>query len=260
MSGHIRLIVVFGLAIVMLVVLLPIHLLALLFAKLGWVRPAGTIPVIFHRVLLKLFGVRLTVKGNLERSRPLLLVANHVSWLDIPVLGALAPLSFVAKSEMRSWPLFGNLARLQRTVFVERNLRRTAQIQANEVAERMTAREIMVLFPEGTTSDGNRLLPFKTPIFEASKIALAASPVEQAMVQPIAVHYTHLHGLPLGRADRPHVAWPGEVGLAESLLPLVARGALDVTLHLGEPIPLTETSNRKIVAAQSAQSIRDLMV
>lgn len=259
--------VIFALALV-LVVLLPFHLLILGGAKIWTLfggksaggSLTGLMPMLFHRAVLLCMGVRLTLHGTISKDRPLLLVANHVSWLDIVVLGAVAPLSFVAKSEMRSWPIFGQLAMLQRTVFVERDERRRAGIQAGEIADRMTAREIMVLFPEGTTSDGMGLLPFKTPLFEAAKIALAKSPVTEAMVQPVALRYSHLSGMPMGRAEMPHVAWPGEIGLGESLLPIIARGAMDVAVHLAQPITMDENANRKLVAAQASAAIRQMLL
>jgi len=239
--------------------MVPLQLLALLIAKTGWRTPAGIIPVIFHRGALKILGVRIHRDGRLTEKRPLLIVANHVSWLDIVVLGTIRPLSFVAKSDMEDWPFFGTLAKLQRTVFIRREERRTAGQQANMIAERMTAREIVVLFPEGTTTDGNALSPFKTPLFEAAKLALKESPVETAAVQPCAIQYSHLHGLTIGRADRTHVAWPGEIGLGESLLDIAAAGALDVTVHVGEPIELTEQSNRKKVALQAVDALREML-
>ncbi|MGI9366268.1 MAG: lysophospholipid acyltransferase family protein [Rhizobiaceae bacterium] len=259
MISKLRIVVILLLSLAVLVILLPFQLLGLLLAGLGWTWLAGLVPMLFHRSVLFIVGIRLTLHGKLEKKRPLLLVANHLSWLDIVVLGAVAPLSFVAKSEMARWPVFGTLAKLQRTVFVEREDRRRSHHQANEVADRMTAREVMVLFPEGTTSDGNQLLQFKTSLFEAAKIALARSPVETAAVQPAAIDYTHLHGLPMGRAGRPHVAWPGELGLAESLLPVIREGALDVTVHLGETITLTDTSSRKTVAQEAVSSIRSML-
>ncbi|NKB53175.1 MAG: 1-acyl-sn-glycerol-3-phosphate acyltransferase [Rhizobiaceae bacterium] len=259
MIANLRFVWVMVLAALVLLALAPLQLIGILLAKLGWTQLASLVPVLFHKAILKIFGVRLTLDGQIVKDRPLLLVSNHVSWLDIPVYGAIAPLCFVAKSEMSSWPLFGTMAKLQRTVFVRREDRRNSHQQANEVADRLTAREVMVLFPEGTTTDGNRLEPFKTSLFEAAKIALNKSPVETAMVQPAAIDYTHLHGLPLGRAKRPHVAWPGELDLPESFIPLVKAGALDVTIRLGEPIILTQTSNRKIIARDATNSIRTML-
>lgn len=259
MMGTIRMVLALTASVIVLLILLPFHLFALLLTRFGYAQFAGVFPVLFHRCVLFFFGVRLKVEGTLARERPLLLVSNHVSWLDIVVLSAVAPLSFIAKSEMRTWPLFGTLARLQRTVFINRDNRRTAGIQAGDIALRMAAREVMVLFPEGTTSDANQLLPFKTPLFEAAKIALAASEMELALVQPIAINYTSLHGLHLGRAGRPHVAWPGEIGLGESLSAIVRTGALDVIVHVSTPIPLDQFSNRKEIAAQSAAAIRAMI-
>ena len=259
MIGHLRFAWALLVAIVMLLLLLPLQLLALLVERLGWSVPAQHVPVLFHRTLLALGGVRLKLDGKIDPNRPLLLVANHLSWLDIVVFGAVGPVSFVAKAEMKGWPIFGSLARLQRTVFVKREERRNSHQQANEIAERLTAREIMVLFPEGTTTDGNMMAPFKTSLFEAAKIALKQSPVETALVQPASINYTHLHGLPICRAERPHVSWPGEIGLGESLIPIFQQGALDVTITLGEPILLDEATHRKTVARDALESIRSML-
>ena len=259
MLGRLRIGFVFCAIVIVLSVLLPIHLIGLVLAKFGWTWLAGTMPVIFHRCVLSIIGVRFHIEGKLSDKRPLLLVSNHLSWLDIVVLGATGPLSFVAKSEMAGWPVLGLLAKLQRTVFIKRELRSTSGQQANDIADRMSAHEVMVLFPEGTTTDGNQLAQFKTPLFEAAKIALAQSPVETATVQPVAIEYTRLHGLPIGRDRRPHVAWPGEIGLGESLFPLIREGALDVCIHFGSPIELSETSNRKIIASEAVKAIRSML-
>jgi 1-acyl-sn-glycerol-3-phosphate acyltransferase len=257
--GNLRFLLVIFLTVLVVIVLAPFQFLGLLLERFGWLWLVGMVPVVFHRILLKLWNVRLTLDGELSTERPLLLVSNHVSWLDIVVLGAVAPVSFVAKSEIRNWPVFGILARLQRTVFVSRVNRRMSGEQVNEIAERMTERAVMVLFPEGTTTDGNQLAPFKTTLFEAAKIALDSSLVETAIVQPAAINYTHFHGLPFGRADRTHIAWPGDVGLVESFVPVIKHGALDVTFHLGSPIKLDQSSNRKVVAGDAAEEIRTLL-
>ena len=260
MLGNIRLVLIILGLIIVLVLVVPFQLVALIAARFGFPKLAGYLPFAFHRIVLKLVGIRLTVDGDLPKHRPLLIVSNHVSWLDIVVLGAVTPLSFVAKSEMLSWPLFGKMAQLQRTVFIQREQRRQSAHQANAIADRMTEKEIMVLFPEGTTTDGNTLFPFKTPLFEAARFALIASPVEEALVQPVAINYSHIHGLPIGRAERTHVAWPGDLGLGESLIPILKKGALDVTVHLGKPIAFTEQSKRKIVSAEASAAISAMLL
>ncbi len=259
MIGHLKIVVFVLGALVLLLILLPPHILCLVAARFGYPRGAGIAPVWFHRGILRLMGVRLHVSRPLPLERPLLVVSNHVSWLDIVVLGAVAPLSFVAKSEMKSWPVFGWLAQLQRTVFVAREKRRDAGQQANAVADRMAAREIMVLFPEATTTDGNKLHAFKTPLFEAARFALVQAKMEQALIQPVAINYNRLHGLPMDRHWRTYVAWPGEIGLGESMIPLVRRGALDVTVQIGEPIAFDHRSNRKEISAATHSAIRKLL-
>ena len=256
MRGVFKLGLIFMLIGVLLLILAPLQLFGI------YVFPplAKRIPVFFHRTLLRLFGVRLNVEGELEDGRPLLIVANHVSWLDIVVMSAVAPVSFVAKEEMASWPLFGQLAWLQRTIFVKRQERRKSAEQANQIAQRLLKRESMVLFPEATTSDGLKLLPFKTTLFEAAKLALIEAEVEEAYVQPIAICYTHLHGLKLGIADMGHVAWPGEIGIGEHLFPLVAKGALDVTVRIGPTVVLDHNSHRKSVAASAQDRIREMIL
>lgn len=255
MLGKFRLVIVLSLAALALLLLLPFQIIGLM----CWPKLAGWVPVIFHRILLKLFGVRVKVVGSPTGARPHMMVVNHVSWLDIPVLSAVEPLSFVAKADMAVWPFFGKLAKLQRTIFVQREARRSSGEQANDIAGRLSAKDTIVLFPEGTTSDGNLLYPFKTPLFEAARYALVASEQDHAVIQPVAIEYASLHGLPISRQWRPLIAWPGDVGLAEHFLPLVARGALDVTVHFGEPILFTAESKRKIVAAQARANIRAML-
>ena len=118
-----------------------------------------------------MFGLRIEVNGRLARDAPVLVLANHVSWLDISVIGSLGPLSFVAKSEVERWPVVGLFARLQRTVFIDRARRaHTAEVNAT-VARRLAGGDIIVLFPEGTSSDGNRVLPFRSSLVGAARAA-----------------------------------------------------------------------------------------
>ena len=249
-----RLILILPLALLTVFTLLPFQLLGLVL-----VTPlARWVPYLFHRIIAFLFDVRIEIEGELSRSRPLMLVANHVSWLDIIVLSAVAPVSFIAKAEMRTWPLFGQLAWLQRTIFVRREQRRQSANQANEIAERLSAHDIIVLFPEGTTTDGHQLAPFKTTLFEAARLAVQSSDVEEAVVQPVALVYDRIHGLPMGRLWRQHVAWPGAVGLGEHFLPLIATGALNVRVIMGDPIMLKAESKRKIVSARCVEAIRTM--
>lgn len=237
--------------------LTPLQLLAI---RRGW-RLAGRLPVVFHRLFVRLFGLRVTVRGTPPAGRPTLVLANHVSWLDIPVLASLHPLSFIAKSEIAGWPIAGQLARLQRSVFIERT-RRGATAEVNHlVAARLARGEAIVLFAEGTTGDGNRLLPFRSSLIGAARAALAepgpdGSPPAEVWLQPLSIAYTGRHGLPVTRRDRPEIAWYGDMDLGPHALGFLSGGPLDVAVTWGEPIPFRVGDDRKAATASAEAAVR----
>ncbi len=136
-------------------------------------RYGGLIPPLFHRFLCRVLGVRVRVHGAPPpKGASALIAANHVSWLDIPVVTSQGHASFVAKSEIAGWPGVGILARLQRTIFIDRSRRTHTGEVAGAMGERIGRGERIVLFPEGTTGDGTRVLPFRSSLFGAVKEAL----------------------------------------------------------------------------------------
>src|SRR5215467_2849172 len=219
------------------------------------------IPVMYHRILCAILGVKVRVVGERMPEHPLLIVANHSSWLDIPIISAVAPVVFVAKSEIASWPIFGWLAKLQRSVFVDRNRRhRTADVNA-EIAQRLAAGDPVVLFGEGTSSDGNRILPFRTALIGAAQDALAAgTPGASVMIQPLSIAYVGLNGLPMGRQHRHLAAWYGDMDFVSHLRSLLRHGALDVVVSWGDPIPYQASSDRKAVARSLESRVRGLTI
>src|SRR5262245_34649218 len=222
------------------------------------------IPVAYHRALCALLGVRVRVAGERVRRRPLLIVANHASWLDICVLTALAPVVFVAKREVASMPLFGLLARLQRSVFVDRERRLSTAATNAEIAARLAEGDPVVLFAEGTSSDGNRVLPFRSSLIGAAHAMLATVAAdggeEDAVVwiQPLSIAYVGLDGLPLGRPQRPCVAWYGDLDLLPHLAEVMRRGAVDVAVSWGEPVACAATTDRKALARSLEATARRL--
>ncbi len=247
------------------VTLLPFAFYAALLVAVQWValRLGGDLkrrlPVHFHRVALKVLGVRVTVAGTPAATRPLLIAANHASWLDILVLGSLMPLSFVAKSEVATWPVFGLFAKLQRSIFIERERRSKTAEQAAELGRRLADGDAMVLFAEGTTSDGLVVLPFRSALLGAARTALDAGGHEHMVVQSVAIAYTRLHGLPLGRQWRPLVAWLGDAELVPHLLGIAREGAVDVTVRFGDPIAYDREGDRKTVTAAAERSVRRML-
>ena len=220
------------------------------------VSPAAArrFPYWYHRQVCKILGVTLEIDGAVQSNTPVLLVSNHTSWLDIPVLSAVAPLSFVAKKEVGGWPFVASLARLQRTVFVDRTKRQLAGEAANEISDRLDSGDTIVLFAEGTSSDSNRVLPFKTSLFGAVKTDAAIQ--SNAVVQTAAVVYTHLHGIALARADRPRVGWYGDMEMQSHAWHVLKSGPLKVTIRIGPPVPLESYSGRKDLALSTERSVR----
>ncbi|MCD1264909.1 1-acyl-sn-glycerol-3-phosphate acyltransferase [Shinella sumterensis] len=244
------------------IVLLAVTLLLLPFQLLGlrfnW-KIRRFLPRLWHRVACRVLGIRVRVHGVLEAKRPLLLAANHASWKDILVLGSVADVVYIAKSEVRGWPVFGILARLQATIFVEREQRQKTGEKVNEIAERLAAGEIVVLFPEGTTSDGNRLLEVKSSLFGAAASAVPHAPDGIVHIQPVSIAYTGLHGMAMGRYHRPIAAWPGDIELMPHLMGILRAGAVDVDVDFGERVDYTRTSNRKAVSRTVEARIRAML-
>src|SRR5690349_1081799 len=172
----------------------------------GW----GFIACNYYRFLCKLLRLRVRVVGTPMCDRAVLFVSNHVSWLDIVVIGSVQPVCFVAKSEVRKWPLVGITAVRQRTVFVDRRRRHQAVDAVTQIVERIKGGTSVVLFAEGTSSDGNRVLPFRSALLGAVETAAkhAGAPVE---IQPMAIAYTAQQGIPMGRRNRPLAAWYGDM-------------------------------------------------
>lgn len=238
----------------------PLMPLQALLVRMGS-RHARTFPHWYHRQVCRLLGIRLNIEGEVARDRPVLLVANHTTWLDIPVLSAVAPVSFVAKKEVGNWPFVASLARLQRTVFVDRQRRTAVGAAAGEIVSRLSQGDAIVLFAEGTSSDGNRVLPFMTSLFAAAKPSGSegfAAP--DAVVQTLSVVYTRLHGLPLGRADRPAVSWFGDMEMRSHAWELLKAGPLDVEIRVGPPVPLASFADRKDLARHSEAEVREKVI
>jgi 1-acyl-sn-glycerol-3-phosphate acyltransferase len=242
-----------GILAALFVVLAPVQMVA---GRRG-ARLAHRIPVHFHRLFLWLFAIRVTVRGTPPTpGHPTLVLANHVSWLDIPVMASLLPLSFIAKHEIADWPVFGFCARLQRCIFLDRS-RKSATAEVNaEVAERLAGGDAIVLFPEGTTGDGNRLLPFRSSLVGAARAALAESAHEEIRLQPMAVAYTRRNGLPVTRREMPDIAWYGDMELPPHFLCCAKGGPLDVVVSWGEPIPFGRGTDRKRATLAAEAEVR----
>jgi len=229
--------------------LMPVQALGLLLRR----RWTARLPRFYHRQCCRILGLRVRRIGHPVATRPALFVANHVSYTDIAVLGSLIPGSFVAKSEIAGWPLFGWLAKLQRSVFVDRQVRSTAQ-QRDAIAERLAAKDALILFPEGTSGNGTFVLPFKSALFS---VVFGRHSEQPIAVQPVSMAYTKLDGLPIGRGLRPFFAWYGDMTLPPHLWQLLGLGTVEVVVEFHPPTTVAEWSSRKELAQFCYERIRD---
>ncbi len=253
MLGRVRFLGTAVLAALALVALLPFHLIAV---RIGGPR-SMRVAQLWQRFACYLIGIRVNVTGAPVSDRPLLLLSNHSTWLDIPVLASVAPVSFIAKSEVATWPVVSFLARAQRTVFVDRKNRHATGAHADEVAGRLSKGDIIVLFAEGTSSDGNRVLPFRSALVGAAQRAIEGDGA--ATVQPVAVAYRRMQGLPLGRQHRPRVAWYGGTDLLPHLRRVLSEGGIDVEVVFGPARRLSAKDSRKAVTQEAGALVRRLV-
>ncbi|WP_235889272.1 lysophospholipid acyltransferase family protein [Glacieibacterium frigidum] len=193
----------------------------------------------FLRAAARASGVRVTVAGTPCRP-PVFFVANHLSWTDICILGGVVETSFVAQDMIAGWPVIGWMARLNDTVFVSRTDRRSAGDQVARLRLAIARPRPVTLFPEGTTTDGRSLLPFKTPLFEG-----LAPPPPGLMVQPV-----HLDFDDAGKA----LAWIGTEGApANARRTLARRGSFGVTVRFLEPFDPAGMDRKAIAATARAR-------
>ena len=161
------------------------------------------------------------------------------------VIGASFPCYFVAKSEIAKWPIFGFLARLQNTIFVNRKAKGSEiNKQVNEIADALKANKTIVLFPEGTTSDGNKILKFKSALFAAAQI----DNNQYADIQPLCLNYKYSLGMPVHRQQRPFLAWYGDMELLPHVKSMIKYTPITVFIHIGEPISYKNFNSRQAIA------------
>lgn len=230
-----------GLA-VLLVVRLPERLIA------GAARPlSGHIPRLVSRLALAILGLRVCRSGVPMRGHGAV-VANHVSWLDIFVLNAQKPIWFVAKAEVAAWPFIGWLARATGTLFIRRD-RREAASQVKLFQQRLELGHRLLFFPEGTSTDGLRVQPFKSTLFSAF---LAMDRHRELLIQPVSISYS----APPGQ-DRRHYGWWGDMALGPHLFKVLTswpQGRVELRYHA--PLRVGDFSDRKALAGACEAAVR----
>lgn len=218
-------------------------------------RSAERLLMLFYRVACAVLGLHVDVHGAPVRAMRTVFVSNHLSFLDIPVIGSVLRACFVAKDDIRSWPVFGALARLQQTVFVSRNPRRAGEM-SSMLAAALDADNSLVLFPEGTTSDGSVVLPFKSSVF-----SLLVDPSLQDMtLQPMTIELLAVGGQAISDGgNRDLYAYHGDMQLLPHLLAFMRTSGAHIRLTFHAPLPREEQLSRKALAAMAHARVSQAM-
>lgn len=218
------------------------------------------LPALFHKLTCQSLGIRVRVHGHPLPRGGVLFVSNHLSWSDIPVLGSKLLASFVSKAEVGGWGVLGYLSRLNDTIYVERERRQAVGEQREAIVQRLRGGGRVILFPEGTNSDGTRVLPFKSSLFSV----VEGPRTEQLAVQPVSLAYTRVNGVPVTRSMLPSLAWVGDVALSPHIADFMALGAVTAEILVHPPVSRADFPSRKelarhcqeVVAAGYAQLMR----
>lgn len=203
----------------------------------------GRMPQRWHQAISRSLGVRSRLIGT-AATGSVLYVSNHLSWMDIPVIGAHLHASFVAKAEVGSMGVVGFFADIQDTIYVERERRSRAAAQANEIQTRLQEGGNVILFPEGTSNDGVRILPFKSTLFSV----VEGEDTANFRIQPVTLAYTHLNGLPLTRNRLIELAWIGDMELGPHAFDCMRLGRIDARIQCHEPVRRSDFADRKALA------------
>lgn len=215
--------------------------------------PASYIlPSLWQRVICLIFGVKIIIEGTPLSGQQTLYVSNHISYLDIPVLGSVLRATFISKKEVSGWPVFGTLARLQQTAFISRSRKDLAQ-EKNTLSNLIGAGKSLILFPEGTSTDGRDVAPFKSSLFSMT-LEAGQRPV---MIQPVTQRLESVNGQSADdQAVRDLYAWYGDMTMPPHLKGFArARGAV-VRLIFHPPVDPRDFEDRKKLAETCESAIR----
>lgn len=195
-------------------------------------------------------GMKVRVRGSRPRPLPdkMFFVSNHLSYLDIVVLASVRPVAFVSRHDVAGWPVVGLLARLVGTIFVNRDLRFRSRDLVRKLTESLNHGAHLLVFPEGVSTDGQGLLPFKTTLFEAPARA-------GAVIQPVTLRYVSVGDRPLDSETRDLICWYGGTNFIKHVWRLLGVRGIRVEVDFGRMIQ--PTSSRKVLARQARQSMAE---
>ena len=227
-------------------VLLPFQLVIVFLIK----KNTYIIPYFFHNLCRRIFGIKIKICGKASGNFPVLFISNHASYLDILILGSIFKTSFVAKKEVAKWPLFGILAKLQNTIFIDRKIS-SLKKQENQIVEHLNKKKNLVIFPEGTSSDGNRVLPFKSSLFNIFEKNLNS----RIFVQTITIVYKKINGIPMNRIDRKNITWHSNMDLIPNIFNVLKKLSIEVEIIFNDEFLPNKEYDRKKIALHCWEKI-----
>ena len=204
---------------------------------------------LFHRGCCWLFSMSYSTQGQMSTTRPTLYLANHVSYLDVFLLGAEIPGFFIAKSEVANWPVLGPLAKIQNTLFFERKGAKVRE-QLKVMSEHFNREGNLILFPEGTSTDGEHVKPFKSSLLQSVEMADI-----DVLIQPVTLAYTHHDGKPMARPIRDHYAWYADMPFAPHFFSALGMRKAQVKLIFHTPVSVKDFASRKECAHHCFQEV-----
>ena len=226
--------------------LLPFQFIIVFFIK----NYTYIIPYFYHIICLRIFGIKIKTFGKVSINSPILLISNHASYLDIIILGSLFKTSFIAKKEISKWPLLGILAKLQNTIFIDRRVS-SLKNQENQIIKHLNEKKNLVIFPEGTSSDGNRVLPFKSSLFDIFEKNLNA----KILVQTITIVYKKINGIPMNRIERKNITWHSNMDLIPNIFNVLKKLSIEVEVIFNDEFLPSKEYDRKKLALHCWEKI-----
>ena len=226
----------------------------LLFILLRLLRIPGHTKLVplFHAGTCRILGIRVSTSGQMSDAAPTLYVSNHISYVDIFVLGQL-PAFFIAKSEVASWPVFGKLATFQNTLFIERNPKQ-AKAQIKILRDHLQEGNSLTLFPEGTSTDGVHVEPFKSSLFASASLESE----QKVAIQPVTVAYTHHAGEKIqSQQVRDKYAWYATMPFLSHFLGLFPLKNVCAHIHFHPVCYLEQFESRKACADHCQTLVAD---
>ena len=206
------------------------------------------IPIVFHKILLKILGIKVKLIGQNAIVRPLILAGNHTSYLDIIILGSIMPICFIAKEDIKHWFLLGFLAKMQNTIFIKRKNYKTLE-NLNSINKELDNKSAIVLFPEGTTNTGKKVLNFKSSLFNLFENNNTLT------LQNFSLCYTHINDMPIDNRTRPQISWYGDMNIMSHLSNFLKISCVNATIVFHPILPL-KGLDRKSISISSIKQVK----